>query len=115
MGADGEATVTIVFGIAIPKPKLPDAPEKRRAMKDTDEEAEVGEDEDDDYEEEEEYSIPHQAFKVAHEKVFGSKAMTGLRLVVFRGYDERNCYCFQKIYVIEHTPSRVREFTLWFR
>jgi hypothetical protein len=47
------------------------------------------------------------AFNVAHEEVFGSNAETGLRLAIFVGLEQGHRE-FEKIYLIEYSPSRVR-------
>lgn len=49
-----------------------------------------------------------KAFDVAHKKVFGSNAKTGLRLAIFLGQDPRDYIeKSEKLYLIYHKPSRV--------
>jgi hypothetical protein len=87
-----------------PKPKLPDSPEKKRAKKVTTEE----EDEDEDRDRYWDDSTAEQAFNVAHDKVFGSNAKTGLRLVILVGLEAGESE-FEEMYVIEHKPSRLHK------
>ena len=123
MGVDADGHFAVVFGVAIPRPKLLVASQdtkgkakvagqededtatvKKRAKKDTSGRAKVTQDEDDKYEDE---GRSQQAFNVAHEKVFGSNAETGLSLAIFEGSERRWHYDFEKVYVIEYKPSRV--------
>ena len=116
MGVDATGNFAVVFGVAIPEPKLPDDPAKKRAKKDATDEAEVEEkeyedeeeQEEEDEDEDEEEEEARQAFNVAHKKVFGSNSKTGLTLSIFSGSESRwDDYRFEKAYVIEYTPSRV--------
>ena len=113
MGRDANADFAVVFGIVIPTPTLPDAPEKKRAQKDTNEEVEEeAEDEDDGGYGTREDLTAQQAFNVVHELVIGSNTETGLRLAILIGLVEQGHREFGKIYLIEYTPSRVHEESL---